>query len=86
VTHGTDRPLWAFRAPSLTPDEQSVARSWLDAIDIAVKAAEEGGPRRGVKDVLVLNENKTIGWREDARWGSIMRLLKILDGEKEAKL
>jgi len=40
VTHGTDRALWAFRKPVLTPEQVNIARSWLDAVDDAVRQAE----------------------------------------------
>ena len=42
VTHGTDRPLWAFRENILTPNQVTIARTWLDAIDSATKEAEGG--------------------------------------------
>jgi hypothetical protein len=40
VTHATDRPLWVFSANILTPDQMTISRAWLDAIDLATKEAE----------------------------------------------
>ncbi|KAJ3539758.1 hypothetical protein NMY22_g4591 [Coprinellus aureogranulatus] len=42
VTHGTDRPLWALRLPSLTEKQQVIARKWLDTIDEGCYKMEKG--------------------------------------------
>ncbi|EMD35663.1 hypothetical protein CERSUDRAFT_157551 [Gelatoporia subvermispora B] len=80
VTHGSDRSLWALRLPVLKPDQADVARAWLDSINSALAAAENGEVR-GLKEVLALNENQSIGWRDDDKWDEIMRLCQALPGE-----
>jgi hypothetical protein len=81
VTHGTDRPLWMFRLPTLEPDQVPVARAWQDAVDVETKRLESGEAGRGLKEVLTLTEERTIAWREDKRWDEVMRLLDALPGE-----
>lgn len=82
VTHGTDRSLWAFRVPVLDEEEADVARAWLDAVDNATRAAEEGDmPERGERELLVLAAEKKVGWGQDERWEEVMRLLDALLGE-----
>lgn len=80
VTHGTDRALWALRLPVLEADEADVARKWLDTVAEATRAAEAGGGKCE-QEVLVLDENRQIGWRMDERWDEVMRLLKALPDE-----
>ena len=81
VTHATDRPLWAFLLPALTGDQVAVARNWLEAIDRETTTLEDA-PKRDVKDVLVLTEDRKIEWREDGRWESIMKLRGAVPGEQ----
>ncbi|EIW75118.1 carboxylesterase [Coniophora puteana RWD-64-598 SS2] len=96
VTHATDRPLWALRTPELSPEQEHVALAWLDAID-AAHAELEGGQgsgvlawlrtkTRGVKDILTLKEDKTIGWTVDKKWDELMSIVPVLPGESKAKL
>ena len=75
VTHGTDRSLWAFRLPILNPDQVSVARSWLDAID---EEKAKQGENRSPTDVLVLDEDRSIHWVEDRKWEAKLKLGEIL--------
>ncbi|OCH89195.1 carboxylesterase [Obba rivulosa] len=83
VTHGSDRSLWALRLPVLKPDQAAVARTWLDNISAAVVAAENG-EARALREVLALNEDKTVVWRPDDRWEDLMRLRIALPGEADA--
>lgn len=89
VTHGSDRSLWAFRLPVLTAPQVDVARTWLSAIDGEVrKMMSQGseyniGSCGGVKTVLALKEDMSIGWAADERWEDIMRLTTILPGEEQ---
>ncbi|KAI0068602.1 carboxylesterase [Artomyces pyxidatus] len=82
VTHGTDRPLWAFLTPVLRPAQIDVARAWLTAVDREL-AKIEGVEKseHGVTEVLTLQEDKTILWKEDGRWEDVMALRKALPGE-----
>ncbi|OCH89198.1 carboxylesterase [Obba rivulosa] len=80
VSHGTDFPLWALHLPMLKEDQIGVARAWLEAISSAVAAAE-CGECRNPHEVLALNEDKAIGWKEDDRWDELMRLWQALPGE-----
>ncbi|KAI0948177.1 hypothetical protein AcW1_009761 [Taiwanofungus camphoratus] len=81
VTHGTDRILWALRLPSLEPSQAVVARTWLDSIASEVKEIETHGNRKALEEVLMLKEDKTIGWRSDERWEELMRLRGAFPGE-----
>ncbi|PCH34967.1 carboxylesterase [Wolfiporia cocos MD-104 SS10] len=81
VTHATDRAFWALRLPILEPDQADIARQWLDTIDVEIKYAEANGNQRGLREVLALKEDKTIGWVEDDRWNAVMRLCEALPGE-----
>ncbi|KAI0077724.1 alpha/beta-hydrolase [Panus rudis PR-1116 ss-1] len=82
VTHGTDRSIWALREPVLQPAQVETAQAWLDAVDSEVKKLEEEGKNQhSVLEVLALKEDKTIGWIEDTRWDSMMRLSQVLPGE-----
>ncbi|KAF7317742.1 Carboxylic ester hydrolase [Mycena kentingensis (nom. inval.)] len=81
VTHGTDRMLWAFRAPNLTESQMDVARNWLDRVQEETAAIEKAGKSvHGLRDILVLGLGKddAIGWTEDALWEQKMRLLDAL--------
>lgn len=82
VTHATDRPLWAFRLPTLEPAQVEVARAWLDAFAHEVKELEtRGSSSRPVREMLTLKEDHSIGWTEDQTWDEVSRLLKVLPGE-----
>ncbi|PSS37448.1 hypothetical protein PHLCEN_2v655 [Hermanssonia centrifuga] len=82
VTHGTDRPLWAFRLPSLLPDQVEIARAWLDAVAHELESVEkEGVMKRSATQILALKEDKTIGWIEDEKWDRYMALRHVLPGE-----
>lgn len=41
------------------------------------------GDYGGVKTVLALKEDMSIGWVEDERWEDIMRLTRVLPGEEQ---
>jgi len=82
VTHGTDRPLWAFRIPELTAPQVEVARAWLDAIDHATQELElRHSDKRNLKEVVALQADKRIEWTEDESWDEATRLRKVLPGE-----
>ncbi|KAH9916045.1 carboxylesterase [Fomitopsis serialis] len=85
VTHGTDRLLWTLRLPSLEPSQIVAARTWLDVIDTETKSLEAGvnANARDPKKVLALQEDKTVGWKEDDRWDYLMRLRTAHPGESE---
>ncbi|KAJ6561185.1 hypothetical protein DFH09DRAFT_921262 [Mycena vulgaris] len=66
VTHGSDRSLWAFRVPNLTASQIDVARNWLGRVAEELDAVESAGkPLRGIKDILVLAEDRGVEWTED---------------------
>lgn len=73
VTHGSDRPLWGLRHDMLTDDELDIARAWLDAIDFAVKERLHDRTRP-VDEMIVLQENQSMGWCKDDRWPQAMVL------------
>ncbi|KAJ3545625.1 hypothetical protein NMY22_g2360 [Coprinellus aureogranulatus] len=83
VTHGTDRPLWALRLPSLTEKQQVIARKWLDAIDEESYKMEKGDwISQGADKMLVLDADMTIRWEvEEAeareRYEEIARALRL---------
>lgn len=82
VTHGTDRPLWAYRVPTLKANQLGVARQWIATIDEEISALEHAGkPLRSVQDILTLKEDRSITWTEDKKYAEIMRLTKVLPGE-----
>lgn len=89
VTHGSDRPLWALRVPVLTTPQVDTARAWLEAINKEVENMKTIGPEYnlgdngGVRRVLALKKDASIGWAEDERWEDIMRLAKALPGEED---
>ncbi|KAJ6624887.1 Alpha/Beta hydrolase protein [Mycena sp. CBHHK59/15] len=79
VTHGTDRVLWAFRVPDLSPSQVEIARNWLTRISEELEAIESAGkPLRGPKDIFVLAEDRSAEWTEDLQWEEKMRLLSAL--------
>ncbi|KAI0053722.1 carboxylesterase [Auriscalpium vulgare] len=82
VTHATDRPLWAFRVPTLDPSQVEIARAWLTAVHHeTLKLEHDKKSERGVHEVLTLQKDKTIKWKRDDKWEDIMRLRKALSGE-----
>ncbi|KZT66244.1 alpha/beta-hydrolase [Daedalea quercina L-15889] len=78
-----DQALWMFRLPTLEPSQAVAARTWLDVIDAETKALQEGmnANARDPKNVLALNEDKTISWRCDDKWGGLMRLRMAIPTE-----
>ncbi|KAF8514970.1 carboxylesterase [Gautieria morchelliformis] len=84
VTHGTDRPFWAFRANILTPDQMSISRLWLNAIDLATKEAESGPSLRPVDEVLTLKEDGKVAWTKDTKWKEMERLAQVVENTKES--
>ncbi|KAJ3519234.1 hypothetical protein NM688_g9330 [Phlebia brevispora] len=81
VTHGTDRPLWALRIPTLTDEQLMTARQWLDVIARETDALKDK-PRQSARDVLVLTEEREIKWMEDIRWEEMMKLSQAVPGEE----
>ena len=82
VTHATDRPLWSLRAPVLKPDQIELAQKWITTVETETRAiAAARRPLKGVREVLTLKEDKTIGWVEDVKYDEILRLAQVLPGE-----
>jgi hypothetical protein len=81
VTHGTDRPIWAFRLRTLKDDQVPVVREWLDAVDDHVKKIEENKTKIDPRQMLTLKADRTIGWTDDHRWDEVMRLRVVIPGE-----
>ena len=80
VTHGTDRPLWAFRG--LTAPQMEVARAWLDAIDQGTQKLESLHPdKRDWKRVLALQTDQQIEWTTDENWNDATKMRKLFPGE-----
>ncbi|KAJ8494392.1 hypothetical protein ONZ45_g13252 [Pleurotus djamor] len=80
VTHGSDRSLWALRLPILTDQQVDVAKQWLSKVAEEQRSLE-GREVQGLEDVrkvLVLKEDKTIGWEEDGRWEELIKLIPAL--------
>ncbi|TEB33306.1 alpha/beta-hydrolase [Coprinellus micaceus] len=66
VTHGTDRVLWALRLPSMTEEQQAVARRWLDAIEEGrQKLASGEGVIETDDQVLILDHDTTVKWEKE---------------------
>ncbi|TFK34010.1 carboxylesterase [Crucibulum laeve] len=87
VTHGSDRCLWAFRLPNLTKEQVEITKRWLNRFFEELKTLEkEGKSSSGLKTVLALREDRTIGWDLDEKWDRLMSLRDILPGEKIAFL
>ena len=64
------------------PDQADIARAWLMAIEKETRAlADAGRPLHAAKEVLVLREDKSIGWEDDKIYESIMRLAEALPAE-----
>jgi len=84
VTHGTDRPLWAFRRDVLKDDQISIARAWLNAVDAATTEVEKTGAKP-VDEVLTLKEDGQIGWTKDQRWKEMESLAKVVESRKDAE-
>ncbi|KAI9447936.1 carboxylesterase [Lactarius indigo] len=80
VTHATDRAIWAFRIPDLTPPQLDTVRSWLGAIDQATQELDYE-QRRDLKEVLTLQADKKIEWAVDLGWDDAMKIRKLLPGE-----
>ena len=80
VTHGTDRPLWAFR--SLSAPQMEVARAWLDAIDRETQELEFPHPdKRDWKRVLALKTDQQIAWITDENWNRATKMRNLFPGE-----
>ncbi|KAF8585883.1 carboxylesterase [Ramaria rubella] len=79
VTHGTDRPLWAFRKPILTPDQLSIARAWLSAIDSGISDIETTRAPRPVDEILTLKEDGKVAWTKDKKWREMEKLAKVIE-------
>ncbi|KAF8634657.1 hypothetical protein AX15_000796 [Amanita polypyramis BW_CC] len=77
VTHGTDRPLWAFLAPFMTPDQLDVTRRWLKAFYDEVDAvqAQKPGSIRDPRTVLRLTRGREIQWAEDKTYDDLLSKL-----------
>lgn len=64
--------------------QESTAREWIYRIEQETKEMEsEDKPAGGgdVRKALTLTEERTIEWREDARFEEVMRLRRGLPGE-----
>ncbi|KAL0954085.1 hypothetical protein HGRIS_005232 [Hohenbuehelia grisea] len=82
VTHGSDRPLWAFRTPVLNDEQVATTRRWIDRVDEETKALEEGKSLGYCPEkVLTLREDQSIDWCDDNRWSDLMKLLDALPVE-----
>lgn len=83
VSHGLDRVIWAYRKPLLQPSEIPVEVAWLDAIDAQRRSIEAGtnAEAKNMRRVFALNKDSSMGWKDDGRWDSIMRLAQALPGE-----
>jgi hypothetical protein len=82
VTHATDRAIWALRLPVLDDAQTAVARAWLNVVNRAVQALEEGGIAKYAPGmVLALTKDRKIEWQDDQYWNQYMRLCSILPGE-----
>ena len=80
VTHGTDRPLWAFRG--LSGPQMEVARAWLDAIDRETQELQFLHPdKRDRKRVLALQTDQQIEWTTDENWNDATKMRKLFPGE-----
>lgn len=83
VTHGSDRVIWSFLTNVLTPDQVPIARAWLKAVDVEVKAVEIGhgqNSNHDVDDMLTLKTDCTIGWTKDDRWKELEYIGEVLSG------
>ncbi|KAJ7579694.1 Alpha/Beta hydrolase protein [Mycena floridula] len=80
VTHASDRALWALRLPNLEPDQVTIAHAWLDRIaaEVARLEAEDSPTAESVKDILVLDTDKTIKWTVDSKWDAKLELESCL--------
>ncbi|KAG6865681.1 hypothetical protein C0991_000294 [Blastosporella zonata] len=79
VTHGTDRCIWALRQPVLEPEQEIVAKQWLDRIDVELKQIEnESKPSRDVKTILTLRTTTEIGWNQDEKWEALAALRRLV--------
>ena len=64
--------MWALRLPRLTEDEQGVARRWLDVVEEECKVIFEGA-LKNKDDILVLKEDRSIGWKRDEEWEKFLQ-------------
>ncbi|KAH0583146.1 hypothetical protein H2248_011029 [Termitomyces sp. 'cryptogamus'] len=79
VTHGTDRCIWALRRPNLESDQILIAKHWLDKVDKEVQRMErEDKPTRNPQTILTLCADKSIQWKSDTRWDSVIKLRNIV--------
>ncbi|KAG6916262.1 hypothetical protein DXG01_007606 [Tephrocybe rancida] len=75
VTHGTDRCIWALRKPVLLPEQELVAKQWLNRFDAEVRQIEKSGkPCENTKLVLTLSADTSIRWKQDKQWETLMVL------------
>jgi len=65
----------------LHPDQIPVALAWLHAVDAEIRRLQAGGAPKGLKNILALKEDKTVGWIEDAKWDGYMKAKVALPGE-----
>jgi len=84
ITHGNDRVLWNLYEPLLRPDEAKTTKAWLDAIDQAVHEAEEENVPMDLNEVLLLADDRSIGWEHDRWWDRLMEMRKALPGESDS--
>lgn len=59
----------------LTEEEQNIARRSLDVVDKESRKLLGGGWSRN-KDVLILNDDRSIGWMKDREWEKYDKLAK----------
>lgn len=84
VTHATDRCLWMVRIPSLYPHQKEKSLEWLDAVDREVEIVERGGHSGGPLELVVmLKEDQSIAWSEDARREQLFTIAGVLPGERK---
>ncbi|KZS96572.1 carboxylesterase [Sistotremastrum niveocremeum HHB9708] len=80
VTHGLDRVIWVL-LNVMTAEQRAVAIEWLDVIDReteAMKLHTDSGVQ-DAKRVLKLRADKTIGWEDDVKSDSLIRISENLD-------
>ena len=53
----------------------------MNTVATELARLQAGGASRGVREILTLKEDRTIGWTEDAQWDEYMRIRKALPGE-----
>ena len=74
----------------LTSDQADIARIWLDKVDDEIKSLrnkEVSQDEESMRRILTLRVNRSIGWEDDHRWNSMMRLAEnILPCEPRSAL